>query len=255
MLDLNNISDDEKHLILHLTDISELCRKYCKPQFSAFLNERQTELARLIMQKNGVSSYYFWGGYDGASRLMLCIYPEYCRPDKEDFPFVCINLSFRSVDKITHRDLLGALMALGIKRDTVGDIVVQSGIASFFVKSDLEQYIKSQIRKIGRVGVSFCDYTADFNAVQQEFTEKSGVVSSLRVDSVISAAVGLSRSKVQQAVAAGKVAKNFEITYSADCKVCSGDKISVRGYGKFTIQFDGSVSKKGKYRVIFKQFR
>lgn len=255
MLDLNNISDEEKHLILHLTDISELCRKYCKPHFSAFLNERQTEIARLAMQRNGISSYCFWGGYDGASRVMLCIYPEYCRPHRDDFPFVCLNIKFRSVDKVTHRDLLGALMALGIKRETVGDIVVQSGVASFFVKSDLEQYIKSQIRKIGRVGVSFCDCTVDFGSVKQDFTEKSGVVSSLRIDSVISAASGLSRNKVQQAVASGKVAKNFEVVYSADCKVCSGDKISVRGYGKFTVQFDGSVSKKGKYRVIFKQFR
>lgn len=255
MVDLNNLGDDEKRLVLHLDDIADLSVKYSKPYFSGFLNERQAELCRAVMQRKGVSSYCFWGGYDGAGRVMLCVYPEYCEPEYEDFPFVCINTKFRRIDELSHRDFLGSLMALGIKRETVGDIVVQEGIASFFVTSDLEQYVRSQIRKIGRVGITFCSDTADFNAVTRDFEEKVGVVSSLRIDSVVSAAANLSRSKAQKAVLSGLVAKNFEITYNTDCRVCSGDKISVRGYGKFIVQFDGSVSKRGKYRILFKQFR
>lgn len=255
MPDLKNLTGDEKNLVLHLTDLAQLCRRRNKPCFSAFLNERQTELAKGAMQSIGEYNYSFWGGYEGASRVMLCVYPEYCEPLKDDFPFVCLNVAFRKADSLSHRDFLGALMSLGIKRETVGDIIVQKGIASFFVKSDLEQYVTSQISKIGRVGVEFCDKTADFEAELQNFEEKSRVVSSLRIDSVVSAATGLSRSKAQKAVASGLVAINFEIKYNTDCKVCSGDKISVRGYGKFTVLFNGDMSKKGKYIILLKQFR
>lgn len=255
MLDLSNLSDDEKQLVLHCEDIIGLCRKYHKCYFSCFLNERQAELAAAVMHRCGVSSYCFWGGYKGAERVMLCVYPEYCEPQYSDFPFVCINTKFRKIDTLTHRDFLGSLMALGIKRETVGDIVVQDGIASFFIKSDLEQYVKSQVRKIGRVGIAYCEHTADFDKVLCNFEERTATVSSLRIDSVVGAALNLSRSKAQQTIKSGLVAKNFEITYNTDCKISSGDKISVRGYGKFIAEFDGSVSKKGKYRILFKQFR
>lgn len=255
MLDFNSLSDEEKQLVLHITDLIDLSDRHYKPYYSDFLNERQARLAQDVMIKNGISDYFFWGGYEGATRVMLCVYPQYMKPENSDFPMSCVNLKFRTIDELSHRDFLGSLMALGIKRDVIGDIVVGEGIASFFVKSDLEQYVKTQIRKIGRVGVTFVDYTADFEASVQNFEERECTVSSLRIDSVVGAMTKLSRSKAQQAVTSGLVARNFEVIYNTDCKICSGDKISVRGYGKFIVQFDGSMSKKGKYRISIKQFR
>lgn len=255
MIGLKNLGDDEKQLVLHINDLISLSNKHFKPYYSYFLNERQAELARCAVTENAASSFCFWGGYDDAARVMLCVYPEYMRPENNNFPIACLNVKFRKVDELSHRDFLGSLMALGIKRETVGDIIVQEGIASFFVKSDMKQYIKSQISKIGRVGVAFCDETADFKSVSQNFEDRECVVSSLRIDSVVGAAAKISRAKAQQAVAAGMVAKNFEITYNTDCRLCSGDKISVRGYGKFIVQFDGSVSKKGKYRILLRKFK
>lgn len=255
MIQITNLSAEEKQLVLHISDLVKLCEKHCKPYCSDFLNERQAELARSVMQKNGVSAYRFWGGFESASRVMLCVYPEYAEPEDSDFPLECVNVKFRKVDKLSHRDFLGSLMALGIKRETIGDIVVQEGIASFFVKSELSQYVKSQLNKIGRVGIEFCTQTADFTAAVQGFDERECVVSSLRLDSIVGAASRLSRSKAQQLVKSGMTARNFEITYDTDCKVCSGDTISIRGYGKFNVQFDGTVSKKGKYRVLLRQYR
>lgn len=250
-----NLSDDEKRLVLHINDLISLSEKHFKPYYSYFLNERQAELAQSVAAAGWAVSFFLWGGYDGASRVMLCVYPEYMQPEKEDFPFVCLNVKFRKADELSHRDFLGSLMALGIKRETLGDIIVAEGKASFFVKSDMEQYIRSQIKKIGRVGVVFCDEAVDFAAVSQSFEERECVVSSLRIDSVVGAALKTSRTKAQQIIVSGLAARNFDITYNTDCKVCSGDKISVRGYGKFIVQFDGSVSKKGKYRILLKKFR
>lgn len=248
-MNINNLGDDDKLFALRISDLAKRCEQRVKPYFTDFLNERQAMLAHEVLEKPGAPDYKFWGGYDGAERVMLCVKPEFIRIENGDFPIACVNVKFRREDELTHRDFLGSLMALGIKREAVGDIVVQEGIASFFIKTELEQYVVSQIRRIGRVGVTFCEEYADFNAVQQ-YDERVCTVSSLRIDSIVGAALKLSRAKAQQLIKSGTVAKNFEITYNTDCKVASGDKISVRGYGKFIAEFDGSVSKKGKYRVL-----
>ena len=137
----------------------------------------------------------------------------------------------------------------------MGDIVVGEGISSFFVKSELAGYVKSQIGKIGRVGVAFTDETVDFERIAQDFEEFECTVSSLRIDSIVSAMTKLSRSKAQTLIESGLAAKNSKIVYNTDSKIASGDKISARGYGKFTVIFDGERSKKGKYRIVIKKLK
>lgn len=255
MLDVNNLSADEKRLVLHVSDLANLSQKHYKPYYSEFLNEREASLAVDTLNKYGVEDYLLWGGYENADRVMLCVYPPYMCPEYSDFPFECINLKYRKTDKLTHRDFLGSLMSLGIKREVLGDIVVGEGIASFFLKSELSQYVKAQIGKIGRVGVSFTDKTVDFEGVSQSFEDREATVSSLRIDSIVGSAAKLSRAKAQQMIKSGLVAKNFKIISDTDDRVSSGDKISVRGYGKFTITFDGVLSKKGKYRILISKLK
>lgn len=250
-----NLSDDERRLCLHIEDMASLCEKRHKPCFSDFLNERQISLALSVLRESGASRYMLWGGYENAERCMLCVYPEYDCPEKSEFPFECLSVRYRKNDKLTHRDFLGSLMALGIKREAVGDIVVGEGITSFFVKSELAPYVKMQITKIGRVGVSFTDITAELESATQEFEESERTVSSMRLDSVVSAVSGQSRSKARSMIESGLVSLNFEVMYDADKKISDSDRLSVRGFGKYVIMSDGSVSRKGKYRISVRRYK
>ena len=255
MSSYNNLPDEDKILCLHISDMISLCEKRHNKLFSDFLNERQMSLALSVLKEHGVSSYLFWGGYENADHTMLCVYPEYDSADKSEFPFKRLNLKYRKTDKLTHRDFLGSLMALGIEREAVGDIVVGEGLTSVFVKSELASYVEMQITKIGRVGVSFTDLEENLDAVSQEYEEKEHTVSSLRADSVVSAVTGLSRSKSRDLIETGLTAVNFEIITSADKKISDNDRISVRGYGKYIIISDGSMSRKGKYRITVKRYK
>lgn len=87
-------------------------------------------------------------------------------PSTSMFPICGIEFSFRKCDRLTHRDFLGSLMSLGIERETVGDILVEDGRAVVFVKAELSDYVKSQISKVGRVGVKVDD--ADLSKLPQE---------------------------------------------------------------------------------------
>ena len=249
------MSDEDRLLCLHIGDMISLCEKRRKKCFSDFLNERQMSLALSVLKENAVQNYMFWGGYENADRTMLCICPEFDSVEKEEFPFECLNLKYRKADVLTHRDFLGALMSLGIKREAVGDIVVGEGITSFFVKSELAPYVELQITKIGRVGVTFVHETADFDNGSQSFEEKEHTVSSPRADSVVSAVTGLSRNKSRELIESGLVAVNFEIVSNADKKITDNDKLSVRGYGKYLIGLDGTLSRKGKYRITVRRYK
>lgn len=246
---------EEKQLAAQVKNLAELCEKHYKPYYSDFLNELQISAALEIVSKSGISNYLMWGGYDGAERVMLCVYPDYMCPEMSEFPIECLSLSYRKTDKLTHRDFLGALMSLGIKREVVGDIVVGEGITSFFVKAELAGYVRAQIDKIGKVGVVFTEKTVDFESKTQDFDTMSCTVSSLRLDNVVSAALNLSRGKTQGLIESGVVTKNSKLVYDSDSKLASGDKISVRGFGKFIVIYDGEISHKGKYRIVINKFK
>ena len=246
---------EEKQLAAQVKNLAELCEKHYKPYYSDFLNELQISAALEIVSKSGISNYLMWGGYDGAERVMLCVYPDYMCPEMSEFPIECLSLSYRKTDKLTHRDFLGALMSLGIKREVVGDIVVGEGITSFFVKAELAGYVRAQIDKIGKVGVVFTEKTVDFESKVQDFDTMSCTVSSLRLDNVVSAALNLSRGKTQGLIESGVVTKNSKLVYDSDSKLASGDKISVRGFGKFIVIYDGEISRKGKYRIVINKFK
>ena len=79
------------------------------------------------------------------------------------------------------------------------------------------------------------------------FTEFSFVVASPRSDCVTAALVGYSREKSGAAIKAGLVTQNYQVAMSTSQKVDVGDKISIRGKGKFVLDRIGPMTKKGRH--------
>ena len=248
-------NDEDRRFSLHIADMTVLADKRCKTCYSDFLDEHSLSIALEVLKSRGITDYMLWGGYENAERVMLAVYPEFLKPDVGEFPIDCIGMKFRKNDELSHRDFLGSLMALGLKREAVGDIVIGQGIAAVFIKAELSPYVRSQISKIGRVGIEFTENTPDLSFKTFEFDEYVRTVSSLRADAVVSVCTGLSRAKAQKAVESGLVTVNGSIVYDADRKIQDKDKISVRGSGKFIIESDGAVSKKGRNILNIKKFK
>ena len=90
--------------------------------FVGFLDERETALAREIVNRERFSNGLFWGGFEDSERVVFGALPEYQEPDPEAFPIMGITVSFRSQDTLTHRDFLGAFLAAGVRRETIGNL-------------------------------------------------------------------------------------------------------------------------------------
>ncbi|MGN0613644.1 MAG: RNA-binding protein, partial [Porcipelethomonas sp.] len=116
MADSTSLNEDK----LFLSKIGDMSRLAAKrgAVYSVFLNLRQCDLAERELKRLLHEYYRFYGVFENAERKMLCVYREYFEPEDADFPVECITFTFRSGSSLSHRDFLGALMALGIKRET-----------------------------------------------------------------------------------------------------------------------------------------
>ncbi|MCH5192713.1 MAG: RNA-binding protein [Oscillospiraceae bacterium] len=253
----DKLSQEDRLLVSHFLDMIEICGKSYTPKFSAFLDERQIILAESFMNEQGCKEYKLYGGYEGASRKMLGVFPEYWeyKEDQwEDFPVSALRFKFREADKLSHRDFLGSFMSKQIKRNMLGDIIVGNGAAAVIVHDTVKPVLMSEISKIGSVGVSVSEGDISDLHPEQSFTEKNGTVSSLRLDGVVSLAAGVSREKSASLIKGGYVTVMYETIQSVSHQLSRGDIFSIRGYGKFILSSVNGRTKKDRIHITIKKY-
>lgn len=234
-----------------VSDCVSLCAKTGRPKFLGFLTENETASAISVL-KGFSAKYIFFGGYDLASRRYLGVFPEW----DEDmlFPIDGITFNFPSAYSLSHRDFLGALMALKISRESVGDILVGEGQAVVFVSNTVSQHILSEIRKIGSVGVKAELGIPDSLPEVSEKVFLSGTVASNRIDCVVATIIGTSRSNALELIGEGRVSVNSIQCEKNTKSVHSGDSITIRGKGRFTVESMDEYSKKGRLILKYSKF-
>lgn len=258
------MKSDESIIPARTEDLIRQSAKICSPAYSMFLDEKQCAEAEKILISRSDIKYAFWGGYDDAQRKILCIYSLsgcdyldelYSEGLTEEIPMKCLTFIYRKSDALTHRDFLGSLMALRLKRETVGDIVVSEGKTQIFVTDTASKLICSTVGKIGRTGVKIYD-DMPFDTVKiQEFQTICGTVASLRADSVLSLALRISREKSAQLIRNTGVQINFTPVFSVSYEMKGKDVFSVKGYGKFIIDEISGISKKGRLHITIKKYK
>ena len=238
-------------LFARIDDMVSRCEKTGKPYFLGFLSEGESAAAQRKLSGSGINAEFF-GGYEGSLRNYLCISSGFSK--NLDFPIVPITVLFRRQDKLSHRDFLGSLMALGITREKIGDILVEEGRAVVFADKSVSDFIVSQISKVGRVGVNLSEeltYPLPEVGKKQEF---SGTVASARLDCVIAQLCGISRNTAAEIINQSFVSVNSFLCEKPTQKINSGDKISIRKKGRFEISSIGDLSKKGRIIIKYEKY-
>jgi RNA-binding protein YlmH len=166
----------------------------------------------------------------------------------------CVTFVYRKEDKLTHRDILGSLMAQQMKREVVGDIVAEEGIAQTFLTDVAAKLITGSVSKIGRVGVK-TETGRPFELENaQKFQDISGTVASLRLDCIVSLAAKLSREKAAALIRTDKVDVNHLTADSLSHELKEGDILSIRGCGRFILSGINGETKKGRIHIILKKY-
>lgn len=248
-------NEQEQLLLRRVGDLVRLAQRRPGAQFTAFLDERQQALARQGLAGCGWDAYQFEGGFAQAERKMLAVFSDSGWMQAPCFPIVPLVFRYRRQDTLTHRDFLGSLMALQITREQVGDILVGEGVAVAFLTEPAARLARAEIGQVGRVGVRLEDELPDPLPGGQAFEPISGTVSSLRADCLVALCTRLSREKAAGLILAGLVSCNGVPVGSAADLVAQGDKLSIRGQGRFILSQVGELSKKGRIHVTCQKYR
>lgn len=238
---------ENKDILLgHMRDLADRSVKTgCAA--SRFLTPAEAAAATAHFLRRRDVTLSFDGGYEGAERMRaIFLNPDWGRYARSDL-FAALKIAYRPQDTLGHRDILGALMALGIERDTIGDITVEQPPATLVCLPDIAGYISDNLTKAGRVGVSVSKITlGELPAKTENLNIKTDTVASLRLDAVLCAAFGLSRGRAAEIIAAGLVSLDHEPCVQPAKEVPDGATLSVRGLGRAKLMETGGVSRKGR---------
>lgn len=244
---------EREYFLARIRNLFELCDRQSCSQFSEFLTPEQAAYAASSIRGERLP-FCFYGGYEGAERVMLGVFPDWSEPDPEEFPIVGATFRYPAAYPLSHRDFLGTLMGQQIRRETVGDILVREGETFVLADEKVEKVLFTQIDRVGKVGVRVERGIPENPAGEQKFREIRGTLASLRLDAAVSLCCGVSREKAAGLIAAGLVQKNHLPASSADIRLVDGDILTARGFGKYLLRTDGSLTRKGRIAVCFMQY-
>ena len=204
-----------------------------------------------------VTSYEVSGGYEFAERQIAAFLPDALYYDWE-YPIDCLMLepSYpKFAEQLTHRDILGAVMNLGIERAKIGDIVVKENCYYLFCKREITAYITEQLSQIRHTVITVSVTSTQDIDVQPDFEECVAIIASNRLDNVVSAMTKTSRGDSVQLIQSGKVfVQGRECLHNTYlCK--PNDVLSIRSYGKFIFIGEQGVTRKNRVKISYKRYR
>ena len=200
--------------------------------------------------KENIANFTLVGGYPSAERRLAVFRP--CDGAECPARIACLKISPanpRFAESLTHRDYLGSLMALGLKRETMGDIVLQDGCAYVFCLDTVAPYIADQLREVRHTSVRVTPAAAGEFTPPEPPPETVINVPSLRLDALVAAVYRLSRTEAQRLFERELVLVNSLPPRSPSLTAGEGDLISVRGHGRFMYCGAAGETRKGRLRV------
>lgn len=243
-------SDNDTNLLRRRFE--ELCDKADRQQrwvYSDFLSPADQSV--LLEMGYAVQPYELYGGWDAAERKLICFGSEelcYCPAEP---PVVCISIQPKMAKfsgRMGHRDILGSIMGLGIKRETVGDILIRDGGAWVFCLESISGYILSQLESVGRTAVK-CALSQPPEFTQTVPEAESIPAASDRVDALCAAVYDLSRTDSKEAINAGLVFVDSRMVTDPSNKVKPGSLVNLRGKGRFLYNGPVGETRSGRLRA------
>lgn len=247
------MNTEEQRLIKRFSELSERANSRGIWVYSDFLNMNEQSL----LLNSGERNFILLGGYENAERKIAVFGNENDIGYGFSLPVKCIcikPLNAKFSDALTHRDFLGALMSLGIKREMTGDIVLNENDAYLFCIESISKYITENIYQIKHTTVSCEELESVPDNLCGKLSEKIIITASDRADAVICGVFNFSRNVCSDMFGAKKIFINGKITESPSVKLKENDLISVRGYGKFRYKGSFGETKKGRIKSLVDVF-
>lgn len=250
----SELSKQDEYFLTNIKNMINYASYVGKSKHSSFLDERQRQLAMKLLRSSGCNNYSFYGGANECTRSMLGIFPDDENITYTSYPITILKIDYSSKATISHSDILGAIMGLQIERDCVGDIIIAETYAIIFVTENISDFLLLNLNKVGKYNVSVTISTDDNITIEHKFQEIKGSVASLRLDCIVAFLIKSSRTIALEKIISKCVKLNCFDTIQPAQKVTPGDTIVIRGYGKFIVGNDVTLTKKARLFLTAKKY-
>lgn len=246
--------EEDRLLLAKVLDQLEFAQTKNKITNTDFLDGYEKKLVMSFLNRMKIQNYELFGGVEEAERVVAIFYSDKFNQDMLEknhtnmLNVIQVTVPNELKGMYTHRDYLGGLMKLGIKREKIGDIFVQEQGAQILVLQELTSYIKNSLQELTR----FSKATIEIKQLSQiEIPQIHTqilqiMVSSLRIDNIVAELSGTSRTKAEELIAQGRVFVNFELVQKDSKLVKDQDQITIRGKGRFKLLGVVGNTKKGR---------
>ena len=253
--------DEDRLLLSKLLDKIAFVERTNKIQYTDFLTPVELQILKDVLNMQGIKNYVIFGGTENAQRNIIVIYPN-----KLETVFELGNFDFNSIcscvriinnqERYDHKVYLGGLIKLGVKREKIGDIITYENGADIVVDKEIAKFLTTNLTELVRFQKSKVDVInfKDITKKEQEYKDLKIIVSSLRLDNVISELAKTSRAKSLDVLKQERVFINYKNEVKPTKLVQTGDIITVRGKGKFLIYKIDSQTRNGRAVVLVKQY-
>lgn len=257
---LNKFSKDadERIVLARALDQMERAQNRSIPCATQFLSPAQRAALEPLLAASGHPRHLFHGGYEGAERTVCVFLPDWQEP--EDWSagdeLAAIEAAYPPTGAdLTHRDLLGGLMGIGLTREKVGDILVGDTAAQIVCLKEAAPIILSQFDQAGRYRLRLKEIPLSaLSPAPAEVKLIHDTVSTLRLDAVLASGFSLARGKATDLVTTGRVSLNHRECLKPDKPVAQGDILTCRGLGKCVVKTVGGQSRKGRIIIEIERY-
>lgn len=253
---------EDKMCLSKILDKIEISNKANRIEYTDFLDMYQIALVQSFLRKNKINNFKLYGGYEDAERKIAIIYPE----DYNDkmiqknynkmLKIVKIKLSEEEKGKYSHRNYLGVIIKLGLKREKIGDIIVDDYGADIIVVEDFAEILKTGLPSLTRFENSKIKI-ADIDKLMKKkikIEEIKIIVPSLRLDNIVSDLARTSRNKASQIIKQERVFVNGKNEIKVSKEIKLGDVVTIRGKGRFIVKQFAGNTRSGRTILLIEKY-
>ncbi len=248
---------EEQRLQHRFIELAERSYNSGRYTYTNFLNLMELDMLSRIENDLRHVPHTLWGGAEDCERKLVRFGNHETCGYEEEIPITCVRIqpaNAKFADALTHRDFLGAIMNLGIERETIGDIRVIDKTGYVFCLNRIASFIIEQLTKVRHTTVA-CEIVQALPETATISTEDISLqVASERLDAVLAHLYKLSRTDAQELFRGGRIFVNDRMQESCSYPPKAGDIISARGYGRFLYCGESGRTKKGKLTVCVKRY-
>ena len=251
---------EERILLARVLDKLELAQGRGVPAHTPFLSPGEQASVTDLLNAWGRPRHLFWGGYPDSERR-ICVFPADWQEEDgicagPEGPLAALEARFPPDAALTHRDVLGALMGLGLNRELLGDILLpQPGLCQVVALRESLPILLSQWEGAGRYRASLSEIPlSQLSPRPAQVKTIRDTVATPRLDAVVASGFSLSRSKAAALISSGRVALNHRECLKGDRQVGEGDVLTCRGLGKCVVKEVPGQSKKGRTMLVLEKY-